>query len=157
MRQTRIMQAGHRAGPTPRPAVCACFHCNLLASPGLLGGFRLFCRLGRQHWRHCMYRTWSRYGLAVLLISIVGATPVAFAQNPTFALEGVVTDSQQAVLPGATVTVENTSTGLTRSVPTDDGGRWVIRGLPPEGRYKMQVELQGFATEVREGLIFNAG
>jgi hypothetical protein len=103
-----------------------------------------------------MSRAWSRYGLAVLLIMIVGATP-AFAQNPTFALEGTVTDAQQAVLPGATVTAQNTATGLSRSVTTDDGGRWVIRALPPEGRYRLQVELQGFATEVREGLVFNAG
>src|SRR5262245_29033897 len=104
-----------------------------------------------------MSRAWSQYGLAVLLISIVGATPAALAQNPTFALEGVVTDGQQAVLPGATVTATNIATGLTRSVITDDGGRWVIRALPPEGRYRLQVELQGFATEVREGLVFNAG
>ena len=88
---------------------------------------------------------------------LVGATSVAFAQNPTFSLEGVVTDAQQAVLPGATVTAQNTATGLTRSVTTDDGGRWVIRALPPEGRYKVQVELQGFATEIREGLVANAG
>ena len=45
----------------------------------------------------------------------------AFAQTPTFSLEGVVSDAQQAVLPGATVTITNTATGLTRSVVTDTG------------------------------------
>jgi outer membrane receptor protein involved in Fe transport len=84
-------------------------------------------------------------------------TSAAFAQNPTFALEGVVTDAQQAVLPGATVTVQNVATGLTRSVTTDDGGRFVVRALPPEGAYRVRVEIQGFASEVREGLRFNAG
>lgn len=79
------------------------------------------------------------------------------AQTPTFALEGIVTDAQQAVLPGVTVTVQNDATGLTRVVTTGEGGRFVVRALPPEGRYRIQVELAGFASEVREGLRFNAG
>lgn len=85
------------------------------------------------------------------------APGAALAQNPTFALEGVVEDAQQAVLPGATVTVQNVSTGLNRTVTSDERGRFVIRALPPEGRYRIQVELPGFATEVRENLAFNAG
>ncbi|HXG89661.1 MAG TPA: carboxypeptidase regulatory-like domain-containing protein [Vicinamibacterales bacterium] len=82
---------------------------------------------------------------------------MAVAQNPTFALEGVVMDAQQAVLPGVTVSVNNTSTGLSRTATTDENGRFVIRALPPEGRYRVQVEMPGFATEVRENLAFNAG
>ena len=100
-------------------------------------------------------RDW-RCGLVVFLF-VIGAGGGAFAQNPTFALEGVVSDAQQAVLPGVTVTVQNVSTSLTRSVTTDDGGRFVVRALPPEGTYKVTVEIAGFATEVREGLRFNAG
>src|SRR5262249_15121041 len=81
----------------------------------------------------------------------------AAAQTPTFALEGVVADAQQAVLPGATVTVENLSTRLTRTVATDENGRFVFRRLPPEGRYHVPVELSRVATEISEGLSFNAG
>jgi len=92
-----------------------------------------------------------------LLLFFAGAAAPALAQNPTFALEGVVSDSSQAVLPGATVTVQNVSTGLLRNVTTDEGGRFVVRGLPPEGVYVVQVEISGFATEVRDGLRFNAG
>ena len=99
-------------------------------------------------------RVLSAVFLAVLAL---GAPQLAFAQNPTFALEGVVEDAQQAVLPGATVTVQNVSTGLTRTATTDAGGRFVVTALPPEGRYRIQVELPGFATEVRENLTFNAG
>jgi hypothetical protein len=93
--------------------------------------------------------------VSALLLLCVG-TP-ALAQNPTFALEGVVEDAQQAVLPGATITIQNISTGLTRTATTDTSGRFVVTALPPEGRYKVQVELPGFATEVRENLTFNAG
>jgi outer membrane receptor protein involved in Fe transport len=88
---------------------------------------------------------------------VVGGTGSALAQNPTFAVEGTVVDAQQAVLPGATVTVQNLSTGLARTVITDENGRFVVRALPPEGVYKVQVEIAGFATEVRENLRFNAG
>jgi hypothetical protein len=102
------------------------------------------------------YLSWR---LAVVLgcSFLVSAVSPAAAQNPTFALEGVVVDAQQAVLPGASVTVQNAAIGLNRSVTSDENGRFVFRGLPPEGRYTVRVELAGFATEVREGLTFNAG
>ena len=105
-----------------------------------------------------MGRLWRRYAVGVFLVLfVVGARSAAFAQNPTFNLEGVVTDAQNAVLPGATVTIQNIATGLTRVVTTDESGRWVVRALPPEGRYAVLVEIPGFAGEKRENLIFNAG
>ena len=101
------------------------------------------------------WKNWRR-GFAALLIAL-GAHATAFAQTPTFSLEGVVSDAQQAVLPGATVTITNTATGLTRTVVTDAGGRYVITSMPTEGRYRVQVELTGFANAVREDIVFNAG
>ena len=103
------------------------------------------------------YASW-RFSIAVVcaLLMPIAVHPAA-GQNPTFALEGVVTDAQQAVLPGVAVTVQNTATGLVRTVTTDDGGRYVIRGLPPEGQYRVQTEIAGFGSQVREGLRFNAG
>ena len=104
-----------------------------------------------------MFTLWSRRcGVAALVFVLLGADR-AFAQNPTFQIEGLVFDAQQAVLPGATVTVQNVATGLVRSVPTDANGRFIITALPPEGRYQVQVELAGFATEQRPDLVFNAG
>jgi hypothetical protein len=97
-----------------------------------------------------------RCALFALSLSLL-VPPGAFAQTPTFSVEGVVSDVQQAVLPGVTVTIQNTATGLTRVVVTDDGGRFVVRALPPEGQYTIKAEIVGFATEVREGLRFNAG
>ena len=104
-----------------------------------------------------MRKLQPRFVVAIAFLLGLCASSAAYAQNPTFALEGVVVDAQQAVLPGATVTVQNTATGLTRTATTDEGGRFVVRAMPPEGRYSVQVEIAGFATEVREGLVFNAG
>ena len=94
--------------------------------------------------------------LAALLI-ILGAHAPASAQTPTFSVEGVIIDAQQAVLPGATVTITNTATGLVRATTTDAGGRYVFTAMPTEGRHRLQVELAGFATAVREDIVFNAG
>jgi outer membrane receptor protein involved in Fe transport len=94
--------------------------------------------------------------LAVLFVAFVAERP-ALAQKPTFEIEGVVFDAQQAVLPGVTLTVQNVSTGLSRTATTDEGGRYVFAALPPEGTYKIQVEIPGFASEIRSGLTFNAG
>jgi carboxypeptidase family protein/TonB-dependent receptor-like protein len=102
-------------------------------------------------------RSWHVCVATLLVLGIGGARHAALAQTPTFNVEGVVADAQQAVLPGATVTIHNTATGLTRSVNTDEGGRFVVRGLPPDGRYRVSVEIPGFATEVRENFVGNAG
>lgn len=101
------------------------------------------------------WKTWRRR-VAVLLITL-GAYATAFAQTPTFAVEGVVNDAQQAVLPGATVTITNLATGLVRSTTTDARGRYVFTAMPTEGRHRIQVELAGFASAVREDLVFSAG
>src|SRR6186997_1044941 len=101
------------------------------------------------------WKTWKR-GFATLLFALA-AHATAFAQTPTFSLEGVVSDAQQAVLPGATVTITNTATGLTRSTVTDTGGRYVFAAMPTEGKHRIQVELTGFSTSVREDIIFSAG
>ncbi|HUQ86147.1 MAG TPA: TonB-dependent receptor [Vicinamibacterales bacterium] len=95
-------------------------------------------------------------GFAAVLFTLV-AHATAFAQTPTFSLEGIVSDAQQAVLPGATVTITNTATGLTRAVVTDTGGRYVIGSMPTEGKFRVTVELAGFATAVRDDVVFNAG
>src|SRR5258706_3436127 len=92
--------------------------------------------------------------LAGLALAI---TAPAAAQKPTFDIEGVVSDAQQGVLPGATVTLQNVATGLSRETATDADGRYVFTALPPAGQYVLQTALSGFATERRENLQFNAG
>jgi len=85
--------------------------------------------------------------LAVLLL-VIGAAPL-FAQS-TATIVGVVRDSG-GVLPGATVTVRNVDTGLTRSVPTGEEGAYRFPALPV-GPYEIRAELAGFRTAVRSGV-----
>jgi outer membrane receptor protein involved in Fe transport len=74
----------------------------------------------------------------------------ASAQNAT--VEGIVRDASGAVLPGATVTAKNEETGLTRTAVADGVGQYHVRALPP-GRYTLVVELSGFTTEARQGVV----
>ena len=85
--------------------------------------------------------------LAVLLL-IIGAAPL-FAQSSA-TIVGVVRDSG-GVLPGATVTVRNVDTGLTRSVPTGGDGAYRFPALPV-GPYEVRAELSGYRTAVRSGV-----
>jgi hypothetical protein len=87
----------------------------------------------------------------VILLTI--ALP-ASAQRTTASVLGTVTDPTHAVVPGATVTVTNQDTGLTRSTVTNGQGLYSVSDLPV-GRYNLTVELQGFKTASRTDIVLN--
>lgn len=88
--------------------------------------------------------------LSCLLVS--GAlSPVALSQAATTSLSGTVTDPNGAVVAGATVTLTNAATGLTRTTTTTDAGTYQFPQLPP-GTYDLKVEQTGFKSIVRKGL-----
>lgn len=58
-------------------------------------------------------------------------------------ISGVVTDSNGALVPGASVTVRNESTGQSYGTGTDSGGRFVLGGLPA-GSYSVTINASGF-------------
>ncbi|HXD17772.1 MAG TPA: carboxypeptidase regulatory-like domain-containing protein [Vicinamibacterales bacterium] len=76
----------------------------------------------------------------------------AFGQISTAQLSGRVSDTSNAVLPGATVTVTQAETGAVRSVVTDADGSYLISNLSP-GPYRLEVALQGFRTYVQTGIV----
>ena len=94
-------------------------------------------------------------GLAAALVALTLAAP-ASAQVSTFDLSGTALDQSSAVLPGATVSLRNTKTGLVRTEVTDDRGRYHFIALPVVGEYSVKIELAGFGAEERAGLVFQA-
>jgi hypothetical protein len=95
-------------------------------------------------------------GLCICPIVLLLATTAAWAQLATAELNGRVTDTSGAVLPGATVTVTQTATGVERTVVTDETGSYVISNLPT-GPYRLEVSLQGFRSYVQTGLVLQVG
>jgi len=89
---------------------------------------------------------------AVLLIALC-MLGVAYAQQSSGVISGVVQDSQGAVVPGAVVTVINQAQGAVfRQLETSPEGTFVITPVPP-GTYTVTVEKPGFKkytkTDVR--------
>ena len=89
--------------------------------------------------------------LALVTVVLMSAAAAAQTRSTSADLGGVVYDQSQAVLPGVTVTVTNADTGLVRTAVTSGDGRFAVLALPP-GTYRLNVELQGFAPQTREGV-----
>src|SRR5882762_5167290 len=102
----------------------------------------------------------KRLGLYVILALVIPFAVVHVThgqtQITTGTIQGTVTDSNGAVVPGANVEVKNLDTNLVRTLATDEGGRFVALGLPP-GPYSVTVSKQGFATSVAERLDLTVG
>jgi hypothetical protein len=96
-----------------------------------------------------------RTSLVLTLLALV-VTSQAAAQSATGSIEGTVVDQSGAVLPGVTVTVTQTQTGLVRSVVTDEQG--IFRApLLPVGAYEMTADLAGFQTRKQGDLRLTIG
>src|SRR6478672_5155555 len=78
----------------------------------------------------------------VTLLAVVAAG-TATAQERFGGIAGVVTDSSQAPVPGATITATNKQTGAQKVAVTGTDGAYRIADLDP-GRYTVTAELQGF-------------
>jgi outer membrane receptor protein involved in Fe transport len=90
----------------------------------------------------------------VLVASFV--VPVAFAQETTAGIQGVIRDPSGATITGATVEVSGPALIGTRTVQTDDGGNYRITALPP-GTYAITVTAKGFRVGKISGLELATG
>jgi hypothetical protein len=95
--------------------------------------------------------------LALTLMTLLALVPGRLdAQISTASVEVQVTGEDGAPLPGVTVTLENTETGLTRVEVTGEQGSATLPALPP-GTYKASFELQGFSPMNQEGFELRVG
>lgn len=90
-----------------------------------------------------------------LVALLVAAAPL-MAQGVSAQLGGKVLDSKGASVAGATVVIRNSETGLTRTVQTDGGGRFVALALPV-GPYAVGVTKTGFQAASNVKVNLNLG
>ncbi len=87
------------------------------------------------------------------LLSIAGflSAPVAFAQSGTTSgtITGTVTDPTGAVIPSATVTIENPVSQYQRATTTDPQGHFQFPNVPYNS-YHMTVNATGFASATQD-------
>src|SRR5262252_7868211 len=89
--------------------------------------------------------------LLILMALVLGAAADARGQS-TATVQGTVSDSQNAILPGVTVAITNVNTGVERTAATDAAGQYVAASLTP-GSYKIVAHLQGFADQTAEVML----
>lgn len=94
--------------------------------------------------------TFSRITIA-LGLSLLSYALNAGAQGTDGEIQGVVADVSGTLLPGVTVTIENTETRASRTVRTDASGRFTAPAVAP-GRYEVTAAFTGFAPRRQEGL-----
>src|SRR5438445_9903238 len=97
-------------------------------------------------------RRQSQWLIASLLL-LLAAAP-AYAQRITASIRGTVTDQSNAVVAGATVTVRNEATGLTRTTRTNSSGNYSFDELPV-GSYRIDVSFSGFKSAAKSGIVVN--
>src|SRR6478752_6665588 len=94
--------------------------------------------------------------LKILAAVILCATAQVLCAQGTSSISGTVLDPSGASIAGATVTVRNTATGLTRSLKSDAQGRYLVPDLPI-GAYEVQGTQVGFQTVVRKDIGLTVG
>jgi hypothetical protein len=90
---------------------------------------------------------------AVLLLASAGGLS---AQEFRATVKGQVTDTSQAALPGATVTITNQQTNEVATVTTNREGSYTIPFLRP-GTYTLTVEMSGFQKYTRKDMALQVG
>jgi hypothetical protein len=91
--------------------------------------------------------------LTAALFALIAVLPAA-AQVAGGSIAGTITDEQKAVLPGVTVTIQGSD--RTQTAVTDEAGQFRFLNQPP-GTYTVTVELPGFASVIREGIVVAVG
>jgi anaerobic magnesium-protoporphyrin IX monomethyl ester cyclase len=94
-------------------------------------------------------------------VSEMAPPPLKDSQKPAdqdslCSLVGEVTDPQGAVVVNATITITNLDTGVTRTVKTDEVGRYLAGGLKV-GHYSVKAESPGFHAVEKTGIILEPG
>jgi hypothetical protein len=92
--------------------------------------------------------------LAVSMI-VVAAPDATFAQVDRAVLNGVVKNTDGAVVPGASVTLTNVATSVSSSQVSTSNGSYLFVNLIP-GAYRLDVKLEGFQPS-SQGIVLEVG
>ncbi len=94
--------------------------------------------------RH-VYRQ-AKYSIGIMAVLLFSTLAVfSQAQASTSDLIGRITDPNGAVVPGATIKVENKETGFSRTITANEVGEYQLIGIPP-GSYDVTVSAATFNT-----------
>jgi len=90
-----------------------------------------------------------------LVLILMSLTSHLLGQQGQASITGTVEDASGAVLAGASVTLTNKDTGVVTRATSNEAGRYSLLYVPV-GRYTIQVEKEGFKTQVQTSLVLAA-
>src|SRR5262249_17795325 len=94
---------------------------------------------------------WSAIAFSAILFAagLQLTVVTAHAQVSAASINGAARDATGAVVPGSTVLLRNTETGVETRTTTNEQGVYVIQSILP-GNYTLEASKEGFATS-RQG------
>src|SRR5256885_1426589 len=88
---------------------------------------------------------------SLAVLSLLALSVAATSQTYLGRILGTVTDSSNAIVAKAKVTVINIGTSATRNLETNEAGEYLAANLAP-GEYRVLVEASGFKKIERAGV-----
>jgi len=85
----------------------------------------------------------SRIIASGIVLVVLACASFALAQTATGGVNGTVTDSSGAIVPGATIRLTNEATQVETPSKTNETGNYVFVGVQP-GTYTLKAEMTGF-------------
>src|SRR5947208_2874118 len=92
----------------------------------------------------------GRFVTAIFSLIALGRC-LSVAQTSTATILGTVKDTTGALIPGVSITVKHTESGLTRGVVSGERGGYNVP-LLPVGAYEITTTMPGFKQQVRSGI-----
>lgn len=89
------------------------------------------------------------------LCFVIVAFATAVAQSITGSISGTTVDSNDHIVPGATVTLVSDKTKAERSLTSNEAGRFDFAAVQP-GIYTLKLEHQGFQTLLKQNVVLSA-
>jgi hypothetical protein len=93
--------------------------------------------------------------LLVILTLLASSLGVLFAQDYRGTVQGLVTDSSQAVIVGAKITLRNVNTGISVTKESNNLGNYRFDFVDP-GTYTVVTEVAGFAKSIQQNVVVGA-
>jgi hypothetical protein len=92
----------------------------------------------------------------ILALSFLAVSTAASAQGTTGSINGSVTDNTGAMVPGVAVAASGPAVMGTQTAVTNEQGQYRFPSLPP-GSYRLEYQLSGFSTVVRDQVMVSVG
>src|SRR5437773_721352 len=97
-------------------------------------------------------RPFERFVITAIVVLIaLATTSQSFGQTSTATIVGVVKDASGALIPGVSIAVKHTESGLTRTAISSERGAYSVP-LLPVGAYELTTTMPGFKQAVRTGI-----